>query len=449
MHFDSLACDRHDIIYTVWHQYLEENAPEQLASKLATLHCKRPVIEAKIFSSGSYNQCFRVKFYHGPDVLVRFPMLGSETAIMMYIAAEQPSIPVPKVLGNGTCDLGPYLILGFVEGELMVHSLQEEITDHKKPTVLNMGLDMSTVRKGYREMARMALALFNCKFTHVGAVRQGSPPEEIWSVETRALTFNMNELIGLANYPPQDFHKCRFSTSSEYFVTLANYHLQHLKVQRNDAIIDEADCRKKYVARCLFRKIAREFCSPYDNGPFPLFCDDFRPSNVIVDKDLNIRCLIDWEFCYAAPAEFTHCSPWWLLLARPEDWIAGLDDFLAKFLPKHEIFLEVLREYEQEQVDSQEPSRNSEKPLSEHMRESMETGLFWFCLAARSSFGFDNMYWNFIDQRHFGKFNTLDERLELLTEEERNDLEPFVQLKLEQKKEKFEERQTLDELMFE
>ncbi|OAX76997.1 hypothetical protein ACJ72_08709, partial [Emergomyces africanus] len=63
--------------------------------------------------------------------------------------------------------------------------------------------------------------------------------------------------------------------------------------------------------------------------PLPLFCDDFRPSNVIVNEDLNIRGVIDWEFCYAAPVEFAHCSPWWLLLAPPDDWISGLDVFVS------------------------------------------------------------------------------------------------------------------------
>lgn len=80
----------------------------------------------------------------------------------------------------------------------------------------------------------------------------------------------------------------------------------------------------------------------YNNGSFPLFCDDLRPSNVLVDEDLSIRAVIDWEFCYAAPVEFSHCSPWWLLLARPETWDSGIDDFLYHYKSRQKIFLEVL-----------------------------------------------------------------------------------------------------------
>jgi aminoglycoside phosphotransferase (APT) family kinase protein len=53
----------------------------------------------------------------------------------------------------------------------------------------------------------------------------------------------------------------------------------------------------------------RQFSTKQRCGPFPLFCDDLRPSNVIVDADLNVHGVIDWEFCYAALVEFTYSPP--------------------------------------------------------------------------------------------------------------------------------------------
>ena len=145
--------------------------------------------------------------------------------------------------------------------------------------------------------------------------------------------------MALANYPPGDLPADTFSTATDYFMALARNHLTHLRTQRNDAIENEADCRKKYVARCLFLQIAKNFSKAHNKGPFRLVCDDLRPSNVIADDKLNLRCVIDWEFSYAAPAEFTYCSPWWLLLAHPDEWEDSLDSFLAQYLPQHEIFL--------------------------------------------------------------------------------------------------------------
>lgn len=74
---------------------------------------------------------------------------------------------------------------------------------------------------------------------------------------------------------------------------------------------------KKYIARCLFRKIAREIQT--ESGPFHLYCDDLHPSNVLItEPDFMISGVIDWEFTYVAPAEFTYAAPWWLLFESPE-----------------------------------------------------------------------------------------------------------------------------------
>ncbi|OJD14706.1 hypothetical protein AJ78_04961 [Emergomyces pasteurianus Ep9510] len=35
---------------------------------------------------------------------------------------------------------------------------------------------------------------------------------------------------------------------------MTDNYLQHLETQRNAAAKDENDCRKKYIARCLFRQ---------------------------------------------------------------------------------------------------------------------------------------------------------------------------------------------------
>ena len=88
--------------------------------------------------------------------------------------------------------------------------------------------------------------------------------------------------------------------------------MTHLYMQRNDAIESYEDCRRKYIARCLFRRLAREnrLCS-YDQGPFKLFCDNFRPANVLANSQCGFKAVgaIDWEFSYAAPVEFVYSPP--------------------------------------------------------------------------------------------------------------------------------------------
>ena len=54
-----------------------------------------------------------------------------------------------------------------------------------------------------------------------------------------------------------------------------------------------------------------------DTGPFKLCWFDFRPCNILVDKDtLQITAILNLELTNAMPAQFAHEPFWWLLLRR-------------------------------------------------------------------------------------------------------------------------------------
>lgn len=83
------------------------------------------------------------------------------------------------------------------------------------------------------------------------------------------------------------------------------------------------------------------------------------------------------------------------------------------------------------------------------MAQSLDNGQFWFCLAATSSFGFDDIYWKFIDPVHYGKFTSMEDRIGLLSQQERDDLEPFIQLKMQQMEDtKLGEHRTFEEMFY-
>lgn len=53
-----------------------------------------------------------------------------------------------------------------------------------------------------------------------------------------------------------------------------------------------------------------------------------------------------------------------------------------------------------------------------------------------------------MDEKYFGEFTTLEQRLGLLSQDERNGLDDFVQFKLEQEKEhKLDEHWTPEEIL--
>ncbi len=436
MLFDHVAEEQQEKNFTIWVQALLRKSPEHLAMHLAATHRAGKPIAACHWKNGSFNICYRVKYDDGFHAIVRFAALGrtiyrkekvdNEVAVMKYLR-QYTSIRVPDVLGAGTCWAGPYIVMSFVEGESLATLLRDPLQNGRP--VLNPQISDRAGKRAYREMAELHLQLSKQEFPRIGALEYNG---EGFTVTKRPLTYNMNQLATSANLPPQAFPTHPFDSANDYFTSLANQQFSQLQHQRNDAIADQDDCRKKYVARCLFRKIAHNVSTEHCHGPFRLYCDDFRPSNVLVDlQNLHITGVVDWEFTYVAPAEFAYIAPWWLLLQSPEDWESNLDEFVERFVPRLRLFLDVLRECEDEKAKEGNGILADSQRLSERMERSLDTGMFWVCLAAKYSSMFDEIYWTFIDEMYHGPFTLIEDRMGLLSEEERLNLDEFVRAKVE------------------
>ncbi|KAK4242782.1 hypothetical protein C8A03DRAFT_39941 [Achaetomium macrosporum] len=394
----------------------------------------------------------------GPGALIRFPMpayfqyaeerLMAEVAAMRYIS-ENTTIPIPFPIHYGMKQespggLGPFIIMDWVEnaGDLVDVVNKPGLTIADVP-MLDPNIDEEKLERVYYEMADIVLQLSLCEFPALGPLNfLGGDDLNDPEVLTRPLSINISQLANFARVP--HFHlpplSKTFKTSSEYYRALADMHLQQLSFQRNQAIESADDCRKKYIARQLFRRLAAEgrLANPeFDHGPFKLWCDDFRPANVLVKKDGKIAAAIDWEFTYAALADFSFAPPWWLLLQAPDDWRAGLDDWVANYEPKLALFLRALEKKEKEFIE-QGRLQESDILLSTRMRKSWETGHFWVTYAARRTWAFDAIYWRFLDEKFFGKNWSGDflERLKLLPPEQVDAMESFVERKLKEKEEK-------------
>lgn len=139
--------------------------------------------------------------------------------------------------------------------------------------------------------------------------------------------------------------------------------------------------------------------------------------------------VVDWEFTYAAPTRFAHCPPFWLLLELPELWKDGLDDWTQKYEKVLPSFLKVLKG--KEQAIDRGTLKETDR-LSGHMLESWESGDCWFNYAARKSWAFDMIYWAKIDRKFFGEGGPED-RIQLLTQGEREQMDGFVWMKLDTK----------------
>ncbi|KZF20393.1 hypothetical protein L228DRAFT_250078 [Xylona heveae TC161] len=445
MEYDEVAADKADEVYYAWVKQIctRENL-EKLGSLVAKVRSGKKAQSMEL-EKGAFNACFVFRYEDQHlDTVIRFPQPGrvrfpdekveKEVAVMCFVKTHT-TIPVPKILEHGKCEFGPYIIMEYVHGNKLSMGLQ--ISEDN--AALKEDIDDDKLKKVYRQMADVMVELSRINFPRIGSITDDG------TVNGRPLTEDMVFLAEQGNVQPSIQAGKTFSSTRNYLKFLTTQLLHHLETQRHGFIKDEVDCRRKYIARCIFQNIVDSLRPKGRFGriaPSRLFrpkcrshlaCDDFRPTNVLVDENLQIKAVIDWEFCYAAPAEFGQVAPWWLLLQRPENFQPNLQSFETAFRSKLPLFLEALSESEALAM-SRGRLRQSQR-TSEKMKKDMENDLelFWIIYAAQNSYAFDRVYWTFIHYRHF-KTEREEELLNLLTDEQRKKLPLFVHGKLEDTK---------------
>ncbi|ODM22254.1 hypothetical protein SI65_03100 [Aspergillus cristatus] len=400
----------------------------------------RPVDRARVEGMGAFNLCYRIIFEDGFSSLLRFPCPGrvmfseekvrNEVAVMTFLR-QNTKIPVPTIIHYGMGDespagLGPFILMEYVKHacHLMAQLRTPGYKRGERP-FLNPDIEEEKLEFFYGQVADILLELSKPSFGKIGSLARDVNGD--WGINHRPWTMNMNELAQLGNYPPKLLPQSAFTTASSYYQSLAKTECMHLTTQRNDAFDSEDDCRFKYVARKLFQKLAEESSlhnsSAPESGPFKLF-----------------SAVIDWEFTYAAPVEFIHSPPWWLLLDMPEEWPRGISNWKKTYQPRLETFLRVLKRQEDAAIAA--GSLLEGQRLSGKMRESWDRGDFWINHGVRKSWAFDSV-WPMMDAKFFGGDTALeqrdsllcsDERTELLDDEDKEAIEHFIRKKLEDSK---------------
>ncbi|KAJ6184710.1 hypothetical protein N7519_006011 [Penicillium mononematosum] len=424
MFFDEVAWDKSDAQLATWKTSLLN--PESLQKITTLIKTHRQGVSDHLFppQKGSFNMVIRLRFIDGASAIIRFPIPGysifpdeklqHEVSVMRFLE-RHTGIRIPHVLYHGSSDespnqLGPFIIMEYIDHNAdLVDALNTPgIPDEERP-VLDPNIDENRLRSVYNQMAGLLLQVSKHSFPRIGCISNAAEDEfdDEWVVEHRPLSINMNELVQVGGVAAGDLPGVTetFGTARAYLLALAELHMRHLSSQRNDAVDDAQDCRMKYIA---------------------------RPANVLANSDFGYKIsgAIDWEFAYAAPLEFVYSPPCWLLLERPEYCEEGIDDWERVYESRLGVFLQELRV--REDVDIRRGVIGEENRLSGHMRESWDNGGFWVSYAARRSWAFDIIYWARIDQRFFGE-GSLEDRIELLTVEERDGMEAFVQRKLSEK----------------
>lgn len=328
--------------------------------------------------------------------------------------------------------------------------------------VLEPNVSETLLSKLYEEVARCLLQLSRLSFDRI--VSLSETDEGSFSVIGRPLCKNMNDISRLANIPhsvlPPEAKS--YSKTDEWYVALAEMHIAQLIFQHNDLVTTEDDCRNKFVARQLFRRLAKDHCllslgfaddswsaqskswpsqllpAPSNVESFRLWANDFRPGNILLDESADLAAVIDWELAYTGPTQFILDCPWWLLLDVPEMWKPDIDDWIKVYVMRLQTWLAAMEKGEDDIGLDTFPFC-----LSTHMRESWDTGRSWLNYAAKNSWAFDTVFWKYLDEKFFGareeaipEDNLWKTRVNVLTERERAAMDVFVEWEMEDKTER-------------
>lgn len=281
------------------------------------------------------------------------------------------------------------MIEEFIEGENLGDTLKKPTEDEADPAILDPDIDEAKLNFVYEQVAGFMLELSRLEFPRIGAISK-DPISGGWAVTEPALTYDMNEVVGFTGFPAEYFTAMPlFDRSSDYFAARGQCLQAHLETQRNIAFEERDITCNRYVARQYFRKLIPTHGIIDDSGPFRVFCDDLRPSNMLVDpKTMRITALLDFEFTNVMPAQFAYDLPWWLILRQPGIAVGeGKQGFMDLCEPRKEQFIHAM-----ERVEAKSALPAGEPRLSTRMRESWDSGRFWFNLASRSSFDIDQIY---------------------------------------------------------
>ncbi|KAK4033778.1 hypothetical protein C8A01DRAFT_19324 [Parachaetomium inaequale] len=235
-------------------------------------------------------------------------------------------------------------------------------------TFQKLRADPARRRNLFRGIARPMISLARIPQPRIGSFR-----------------FHDNGTVSLTNRPlscpitmlendgtPRTIHTNDTYLCTEPFVAdMLRFHdgrfLSHL-----NAVYDDKDCRGEMAAKVMLRALAHRYIRhDFRNGPFVLQLTDFHASNIFVDDEWNITCLIDLEWICALPAEML-AAPYWLTGGATD----GIRKGLAEFDAVQAEFTDAFEEEERKAVAA--ARYGLPMSLTQVIRKSWESGAVWF-----------------------------------------------------------------------
>ncbi|PYH95913.1 hypothetical protein BO71DRAFT_439965, partial [Aspergillus ellipticus CBS 707.79] len=280
-----------------------------------------------------------------------------------YVRHQQKEGSTEIVLGTG------YLIVEYIEesrGEML--SKTWENGRHESRRRANV----------FRDLSRILLSLTRIALPKIGSFIIDD--DGFLRLANRPLSIEIQQLE-CENIPTDIPRDCTYSNVDLYIGDMLSAHDNRFRYQPN-ANNDAGDCASQLSALSAMRTISRSFFQrDLRNGPFFLSFTNLNQSNIFVDAEWHITCLVDLEWVCSLPVEMIR-PPHWLSNNAVDSLDATAYDTVRK------VFMRAL-EIEERAHPTAIRGKDGiiDLQLSTTMERSWLTGTFWYTLALSSPSG--------------------------------------------------------------
>jgi hypothetical protein len=271
-------------------------------------------------------------------------------------------LPVPSTyIRHQGADADPlcsgYLLIDYVEetqGQMLSCTWSER---HQEPELR---------RNLFQGLSRILLNIARVPLPRIGSFTVDN--NGFLLLANRPLSMAMHQLEN--EQIPVDIPRHLTYTSVDSYVIdiLTCLHDSRLRHQPNGAE-DSGDCIYQMSALAVMKAVSSLFLRrDLRRGPFHFHLSDLHQSNIFVDEDWNVTCLVDLEWAFSCPVEMIQ-PPRWL----SNQTMGEIDKQVYDTVRRE--FVEILEKLEQEL------SIQTELKLSAVMKQAWELGTFWYTLA--------------------------------------------------------------------
>ncbi|RHZ73316.1 hypothetical protein CDV55_105757 [Aspergillus turcosus] len=397
---------------------------------------------------GSFNLCIPVTItawrkHPRKRVIIRFPLpyrvgedfrpgnadekLRCEAGAYTWLQKYCPSVPIPRLYGFGlstghsftAIDTLPWMTrclqylrrlalaalgypvpsrlvpqrrdgLNLGVGYLLIEYIEEDQGAMLSNTWDERHHDTKLRTNFFRSLSRILLTIARVPVPRIGSFTIDD--DGVLALNNRPLTLEVHELEN-ENIPVDIPRGFTYTSVDSYIVDILAFHDSRLRHQPN-AATNEQDCVYQMSALSTMKMIFPQFFRrDLRRGPFVFCLTDIHQSNILVDADWNIKCLIDLEWACTRPIEMLH-PPRWLTNQAIDEMDA------VEYAQVHREFMEIL--------ENEERSLDACTTISSVLREGWERGTFWYAAALRSPTGLFRVFYDHIQPR-FAKGHEHDE----------------------------------------